>query len=300
MSQASFRGNLVVNSSSGTSRAHSKAVYILVAAVPLLLGAAWVVATFGFGSFNADATGVSMVRGTRPIDGERDVLPTSFVSAYLNAGNAINPDTLNNATVKLFRSKDHENVPAIVNTSAAGDAIVLQPVKMLDTGTKYTFEVKGVKDTGGANLMPFEMSFTTSGGIATQSYSVAFEKSELLSEHEHFTALAIGPDHKLYAGTAAGSIIAHEIQPDGTLANKKIIRTMLAANHGPRLITGIRFDPNATAENLKLWVSHGQLVLGKDGQFSLEGAKDWTGKISVLSGPELSGYRDVIVNLPRS
>src|SRR5207248_3542316 len=49
-----------------------------------------------------------------------------------------------------------------------------------------------------------------------------------------------------------------------------------------------------------LWVSHGQLVLNQRNEFSLEGATDWTGKISVLSGTDLQGSRDVIMNLPRS
>src|SRR5437016_2384364 len=135
MSLASYPRTSVPN------RAHSKTLYVLVAALPLLLGVVWVAMNAGFGSLRADASGVSMVRGTRPIDGERNVLPTSFVSAYLNNGNAINPDTISNSTVHLYRSKDHQNVPAMVNTSAAGDAIVLQPIAMLDTGTRYTFEV---------------------------------------------------------------------------------------------------------------------------------------------------------------
>jgi len=32
----------------------------------------------------------------------------------------------------------------------------------------------------------------------------------------------------------------------------------------------------------------------------MEGYSDWTGKISTISGPDLSAYRDVVINLPRS
>ena len=68
--------------------------------------------------------------------------------------------------------------------------------------------------------------------------------------------------------------------------------TMFAANHGPRLITGIVFDPSATADDLILWVSHGQMAV--------ENATDWTGKISALRGPRLEKYQDIIVGLPRA
>jgi glucose/arabinose dehydrogenase len=299
MSHATFRG-ILVNLHSCPPRAHSRAVYFCISAVGVLLAAVWLIGTIGYGHFNADASGISMVQGTHPADGEKNVLPTSFVSAYLNAGNAIDPHSLNSRTVRLYRAKDHQSVAARMNTSAAGDNIVVQPIDLLETSTKYVFEVNGVKDTGGAELLPFQMSFTTSGGIVASNYSVAFEKADLLTEREHFTALAIGPDHRLYAGTAAGNIIACDIKSDGSFANKNIIRTILIANHGPRLITGIRFDPTSTVQQPKLWVSHGQLCLGKGGEFSLEGATEWTGKISVLSGPKLTEYRDVIINLPRS
>ena len=39
---------------------------------------------------------------------------------------------------------------------------------------------------------------------------------------------------------------------------------------GIGIITGLRFDPSSTAENLVLWVSHGAMALEK--------APHWTGK----------------------
>jgi hypothetical protein len=71
-----------------------------------------------------------------------------------------------------------------------------------------------------------------------------------------------------------------------------------AANNGPRLITGIAFDPKSPTDAPRLWVSHGQLVFNDKGE--MVGASEWTGKISTLSGPQLADYDDVVVNLPRS
>ena len=269
--------------------------------VLILLGLVWVGSTFRRGKLVVDPEGVTIVLLTRPGDGEKDVLPNAFISADLNAGHAIDPGTLTNESVRLFRVKDNEPIPADVNTSGAGDAIVLQPQQMLEPRTAYRFEVtKKVRDRGGLELMPYVMTFTTGGGDALKGFPVAFEKVELPVENEHVTSLAIGPDGRLYAASGSGHIIRFDVQPDGMLAGKQVIATLVQHNKGPRLITGICFDPAATKENPVLWVSHGQFLLNQRGEMSSEGYDDWTGKITRLSGKDLAEYRDVIVNLPRS
>src|SRR4051794_16403369 len=102
-------------------------VALLAAAV-----AFWVVQSRRKGAFTADPAGVTMVRDTRPANGERDVLVNTYISAYLNPGHAIDPHTLDIETVKLYRAADKHLVPAQVNTSAAGDDIVLTPIQPLD------------------------------------------------------------------------------------------------------------------------------------------------------------------------
>ncbi|MEO6435087.1 MAG: Ig-like domain-containing protein [Tepidisphaeraceae bacterium] len=278
----------------------SRAKQIVLAAIALCIGLAWLVQTMRKGTFTADASAVSMVTYTRPAAGERDVLPNAFVSASLNAGHAIDPQSIDNTTVKLFRADNDEIVPAQVNTSAAGDAIVLTPLKMLQPRTTYTFQIKGVKDSTGADMLPYSMSFTTSGGSQSSRYPAAFDKVPLPGDEHYYTGLTVGPDHRLYAGTVDGKIIRREILPDGALGDSQLITTLQSANQGPRLITGIRFDPRATRENMVLWVSHGQFILDQRGKPALVGASEWTGKISTLSGADLIDYRDVVVNLPRS
>ena len=210
--------------------------------------------------------------------------------------------SLYNGALKLYRSSDKQPVPFQFNTSGGGDSIVATPEDLLEPNTQYTFEVTdGVKDTSGAKFVPFTLTFTTASGAATSDYPVAFTKAPMpetkvmAPDGKHpsaYTGLTMGPDSKLYAATYDGRIFRYEINPDGRLGKPETIMTMFPANHGPRLITGITFDPTATADNLILWVSHGQMA-EKD-------AVDWTGKISLLSGPRLEKYQDIIVGLPRA
>src|SRR5438034_895640 len=89
-------------------------------------------------------------------------------------------------------------------------------------------------------------------------------------------------------------------RPAGAVGEPQLIKTVQQANDGPRLITGICFDPKSTADNLILWVSHGQFLINQRGEPSFEGFSDWTGKISTIDGPDLASYCDVVVGLPRS
>jgi glucose/arabinose dehydrogenase len=239
------------------------------------------------------------VRFPRPEAQETNVPPSAFIAADVNLpneGHGIDPASLKSDSVKIYRTRDRHLVDARVNTSGAGDAIVLQPVDLLEPNTDYTFEVNGAKDTSGAEFQPYAMHFTTGAAMKVEEFPAAFEKVTLQSTRDVFTGLTIGPDHKLYACTFDGKIVRFTISGDGTVTDPQKITTVQAANKGPRLITGIVFDPSATADNLILWVSHGQMAIDAG---RIEGADDWTGKMSVVSGPELQTYRDVLVNLPR-
>ena len=70
---------------------------------------------------------------------------------------------------------------------------------------------------------------------------------------------------------------------------------MQQANGGNRLITGFAFDPRSTPTNPIIWVSNSF--------YALSGATngvDFTGKITVMSGPDLATVQDAVINLPRS
>jgi len=82
------------------------------------------------------------------------------------------------------------------------------------------------------------------------------------------------------------------VNGDGTLATPEIFLSLQKANHGPRLLTGFSFDPASTADNLILWAS--------SGHFAFADVPDWTGKITRISGADLSVVQDAVVGLPRS
>lgn len=245
---------------------------------------------------------------SRPSNSDSAVLPNTFVSCDLslpNTGAGVDATTLGRGT-RLYRTDDGKPVAMKSNTSGAGDSIVCTPDDLLEPDTRYTFEVTSdVRDTSGASFSPYRMTFVTARGATTANFPIAFERVEMKHTQvmvpgtqmpSAYTCLTIGPDGKLYAGTFDGRILRFVIKPDGQLAEPDAISTVQAANRGPRLITGVTFDPASTAGNLIAWISHGQMAINEG---RIEGADDWTGKISTLRGPGLSEYQDVVVGLPR-
>ena len=236
------------------------------------------------------------VTATRPGAFESAFPLDGFVAADVdspNPGSAIDPATVTPKSVRLFRQADRQEVAVAVNTSGAGDAIVLRPLDPLEANTQYTFEVNaGLRDTAGAPFKYFSTSFTSAAGAEATSLPIAFEKVALpAAEGEMFTGVTVGPDRRLYGCTMDGRVLRFDVQGDGTLSGATTIPTIQQANKGPRLITGICFDPSATAERPVLWVSHGMLALKE--------AVDWSGKISRLSGPNLERCQDFVTGLPR-
>lgn len=246
------------------------------------------------------------VAASRPGDLEVNVMPDSAIACDVNLpniGKVVDGKSLSDQTVRLFRTGDHYLIHGVVNTSGAGDAIVFKPVDPLDLNTDYTFEVTaGARDTGGAMFRPYLSHFTTAASVNFVTLPVAFEKVALPpSAGSMYTCVEIGPDHRLYASTLDGRILRFPIKGDGTLDPPLTIKTVQTANGGPRLVTGIKFDPASTVENPIVWVNHGQLppINPNDGEGMMKGAAEWTGKLSRLSGPDLQTYQDYLVHLPR-
>lgn len=244
------------------------------------------------------------VTNTRPANHASNVSPVTGVIAEISLPNqaaGVNPRGLQ-VGVRLYRTRDNAPVPAFTNTTGSGDAIVLKPVEPLEKNTQYTFRVTdALTDTSGAKFVPYETTFTTASEFAVSEFPAAFEKVAMPGvrlEQDAFLSLAIGPDGLLYAGSFAGMIYRYAIEPDGTLSPSAPVTAILQSNGGPRLITGIAFDPASTKEKPILWVNHGQMAVSPTGK--PEGADDWTGKLSRLTGGDLGTYQDVITQLPRA
>ncbi|MDB5304620.1 MAG: hypothetical protein JWM97_2169 [Phycisphaerales bacterium] len=251
------------------------------------------------------ATGQALVASSQPsvttvdpANGQVNVLRNASVTANLSVPNApLDKTTITTANVTLTNNADSSMVPAVVNTTGAFDAIILTPSSVLAANTSYTFTItSGVKDKTGVSMVPFSSTFTTGNQGGTPDTNLGFTQVTLpTAQGNAFTCVRIGPDGLLYASTEDGRILRWTINADGTLGASQTITSLQTANGGNRLLTGFAFDPNSTASNVVLWASNSF--------FALSGATngaDLTGKITVLSGPNLATVQDAITGLPRS
>jgi regulation of enolase protein 1 (concanavalin A-like superfamily) len=246
----------------------------------------------------SDAAERPAVSSVTPAPGATGVSPGGFLAAEVTLPNlgGVDEATLTSANVNLRRVSDSTLVAATLNTSGGGDVIVLQPTAALAPQTQYRFTVTdGLEDLSGDPFLPFTSTFTTGGGAdAGAPAEAAFDKISLgtTAAGFDFTSVTIGPDSKLYAATLSGEIIRWSVNGDGTLTGKQTITSIVDAAGSARAVIGLQFDPAATSGNLILWVTHGAAALTS--------APDWSGKLSKLTGANLTGYQDVVVNFPRS
>ncbi|WP_245556454.1 NPCBM/NEW2 domain-containing protein [Deinococcus aquatilis] len=236
------------------------------------------------------------IRGYSPQDHQTMVDPTVSVTADVNLpNNAIDLNTLTSTAVHLIDAGTNLTIPASVNTSGGGDAVVIKPTSPLQANTRYIFEITSdLKDINGAAFLPLRSTFVT-GASSTDTSGVAFEQIALPNAPVMpYTTVEMGPDGKLYAATLTGEILRFGVQPDGTVTAPQTITSVQTANGGPRTIIGLKFDPAATADNLIAWISNNHFWDGTNN------SPDWSGKITRLSGPNLENVQDYVVGLPRS
>ncbi len=242
------------------------------------------------GSTTPSVTSVNPGPGATDVFLDHDVVATVSVP---NGG--ISQATLSASTVKIYPTgSPGAPVAAVLNTSGGGDIIVARPVANLAPNTSYTFEVtSGLQDVTGAGFAPFTSTFTTGTQVSPVDTSIQFEKVVLANVPTgQYTAVAIGPDGKLYAAGVAGHIFRWNILADGTLGPIETITSLRDANGGDRLLIGLVFDPTTTAENPIVWVTHTF--------FAFSNAPEFTGKLTRLSGANLQNVQDFVINLPRS
>lgn len=243
------------------------------------------------------------IRAVTPGNTTTGVPPTTSIVADLRLVNGgVDAATLSSSTVTLTNATDGTPVATNVLTSGGGDVINVSPTAPLAPNTRYRFVVtSAVKDTAGNPFVAWNSVFTT-GDLATPG-TIAFDKVASGPSGRKFTSLTKGPDGKLYAATLDGYIERYTISADGTLTGRQTISTVrdnASAQGLPgapnRTVIGLAFDPASTAANPILWVSTNTMYNGE----SPPSQPDWSSRIATLSGPNLSNYRDVITNLPRS
>ena len=102
------------------------------------------------------------------------------------------------------------------------------------------------------------------------------------------SALALGPDGRLYVATASGTIQAFTLDHDA----RAVTQTTTITAVQNRLVLGLAVDPASTPGNVILWAAHSTLS-------QTNGVAN-SGTVSRLSGPGFATRQDVIVGLPRS
>ncbi|CAH1001345.1 hypothetical protein LEM8419_02246 [Neolewinella maritima] len=247
--------------------------------------------------------GTPSVKGSIPANGAQNVSLTTSISAndlFLPNGKdgifGVDNNTVNSRTVKLFEVATGNEIPSAANGTGGGDAINLTPTIPLQVNTSYRFVVDGVKDLTGATFERYVATFTTaaeSDQERTALDGVSFVQVGNVATGEVYTSLAIGPDRRLYGLRISGTIDRWDLdeQGSGALSNRKTI-TVLEDTYGARTAIGLVFDPRSSKTEPIAYVSHSKGVLTN--------GPAWDGKISRLSGPDLSVENLLIENLPRS
>ena len=176
------------------------------------------------------------------------------------------------------------------NADAAGGTAAFTPAANLAVNTVYTVNVtSGLKAANGQPFAPFTSQFTT-GTAPPPLASTAFTKRASVPVPKP-NVLLIGPDDKLYVGTASGKIFRFDRAANGTLTNGESFTPF-----GARVITGLAFDPVSPT---KLWVTN-----NAPGYSAAPTMSGHVSTVVIQSGQPLSAdlasAADVVVGLPRS
>lgn len=240
--------------------------------------------------------GVSPANGSVNADVNTDVIATL---ALPNAG--LNFPSVNVNTVYLYPSAGNpttDRVPVTsVGTSGGGDSLVLSPAAPLNPNTNYTFVVtNGVVDDTGAQMIPFQSTFTTGGAGGGPTTGVSFTKVDPGAPVSNMGYLSLVVwNNRLYASRGDGAIYHWAINPtDGTLSDQRVINNLAG-----RIIIGMEFDPASGPNTPIIWVTH-------NAQPYTPNAPHFSAIIGRLQGTNVGQagenwtYQDYVTGLPRS
>ncbi|CAN5161744.1 hypothetical protein BH23VER1_BH23VER1_32120 [soil metagenome] len=200
------------------------------------------------------------LESAHPIDGA-DGVPVS-ASLHLRFSEALDLESLRH--LRLQRVTEG-GVPASevaaseVAVGRASDltnaAITLSPRDFLVPGTRYEIRGTGaVKSKSGEALVPFVVRFTTGSQEFAPDDRLVFEP-ETFDRTRSMTTVVFGPDRRLYAADAFGHLVVWDVGNDQRPHNRQ---TLLDDPTESRQYIDLEWDPEATAENLVLWVSYAE------------------------------------------
>jgi hypothetical protein len=196
---------------------------------------------------------------SQPADGARNVPVTASIS--LRFTQPANAESLRHLTLHRVDKRSEAEVAVRRATDLTNASITLSPEEFLNPNTAY--EVRGlaaVKSRAGAALAPFRSRFTTGSQVPAVSTGLVFT-AERFDHTRSMTTVLFGPDRRLYAADAFGSLVRWDIADDGKPVNKQ---TLVTDPKKSRQYIDLEWDPQAKADNLVLWVSYAERLAPKD------------------------------------
>ena len=193
------------------------------------------------------------VVGGHPIDGARD-LPVD-ASFHLRLSAPADPSTLDDLKVFQRIGESWREVDVRAATDLTGASITLVPADLLQPATAYEIRASGaLKSTGGNELREFRRRFET-GEAATGAGGGTMFTARVFDNTRSMTTVLFGPDRRLYAADAFGTLVRWELGDGGIPEAKQVL---LDDPRRSRQYIDLEWDPAATADRLVLWVSYGE------------------------------------------
>ncbi|MEQ8766868.1 MAG: malectin domain-containing carbohydrate-binding protein, partial [Planctomycetota bacterium] len=159
---------------------------------------------------------------------------------------------------------------------------------LVPPGTPGTVPVFVVTPGGVSNSFEFEYTSDAPPPIDFDQTFVAGQSKP--------TAAAWGPDGRLYVAELASTIIAYRFDDDYNLLDRQVIDTIKSEPYNE--ILGIAFSPYDDPDPVRIHVAHGEIF--NNGGWCFEGFSEYTGGISVLTGPSFDVVQPLVRGLPVS
>ena len=146
-------------------------------------------------------------------------------------------------------------VPVARSTDLTNASITVAPTAFLLPNSLYELRATAeLKSRDGAALRPFRARFRTEPQHKSFEGGLNFEL-ERFETARSFTTILFGPDRRLYAADAFGTLLRWDLDEDGRPINKTTLRTDPRRS---RQYIDLEWDPAATADSLILWASYGE------------------------------------------
>jgi|GEM_PF-3817797 len=134
-----------------------------------------------------------------------------------------------------------------------------------------------------------EFTLEAGGGPLSPETAVEFLRKDYNIDFP--TSMVWGPDDRLYVTELFGTIHALTFDAEMNLVDDQVIESLINSV-GPRLTLGITVSPDATANNIDLWVAHSSP--------SIDNGEVNSGMVTRLSGANFATVEHRITGLPRA